>query len=93
MISTLKWREEFEVDELATDDSLQKAFSSVGCVFGKDKDGRPVTWAPFIRPLYRLRSECHHLGIASMEARRMPLPCLPMFQSSSSIAVRPSSFS
>ena len=43
MISTLKWREEFEVDELATDDSLQKAFSSVGCVFGKDKDGRPVT--------------------------------------------------
>ena len=43
MISTLKWREEFEVDEFATDDSLQKAFSSVGCVFGKDKDGRPVT--------------------------------------------------
>jgi len=44
MISTLKWREEFKVDELATDSSLQEAFSSVGCVFGNDKGGRPVTY-------------------------------------------------
>ena len=50
MISTLKWREEFKVDELATDDSLREAFSSVGCVFGNDKDGRPVTWVPLFTP-------------------------------------------
>lgn len=43
MISTFKWREEFKVDELANDESLQAAFSSVGYIFGKDKDGRPVT--------------------------------------------------
>lgn len=44
MISTLKWREEFKMDELANDESLQEAFSSVGHIFGKDKDGRPVTY-------------------------------------------------
>jgi hypothetical protein len=42
MISTLKWREEFKVDELTTE-SFGDVFSSVGHVFGKDKDGRPVT--------------------------------------------------
>ena len=93
MISTLKWREEFKVDELVTDDSLQEAFSSVGCVFGNDKEGRPVTCVPFIHPLYRLRSERYHLGITSMEARKTPLPCLPMFLSSSGTAVRIGPFS
>lgn len=43
MISTLKWREEFKMDELANDESLRDDFKSVGHVFGKDKDGRPVT--------------------------------------------------
>lgn len=43
MISTLKWREEFKVDELIGDESLREEFRSVGRVFGKDKDGRPVT--------------------------------------------------
>jgi phosphatidylinositol transfer protein SFH5 len=43
MISTLKWREEFKVDDLANDVELRDAFSSVGHVFGKDKVGRPVT--------------------------------------------------
>ena len=33
MISTFKWREEFPQD----------VFGPVGHVFGKDKDGRPVT--------------------------------------------------
>ena len=43
MISTLKWREEFKVDELAKDEPLREHFRSIGHVFGKDKDGRPVT--------------------------------------------------
>lgn len=43
MIATLKWREEFKMDELAADDDLRDAFSTVGYVFGKDREGRPVT--------------------------------------------------
>jgi len=44
MISTLKWREEFKVDELATEEFPQDLFGSIGHVFGKDKGGRPVTY-------------------------------------------------
>ena len=43
MISTLVWRKEFKVDELVTEEFPQDRFGSVGHVFGKDKDGRPVT--------------------------------------------------
>ncbi|KAF9646226.1 CRAL/TRIO domain-containing protein [Thelephora ganbajun] len=44
MISTLKWREEFKTDEVVTEEFPQDLFGSVGHVFGKDKDGRPVTY-------------------------------------------------
>jgi hypothetical protein len=43
MISTLKWREEFKVDELVTEEFPKDLFGPVGHVFGKDKHGRPVT--------------------------------------------------
>ena len=43
MISTLKWREEFKIDELVADESIREPFSSVGFLYGKDKGGRPVT--------------------------------------------------
>jgi hypothetical protein len=43
MISTLKWRAEFKTDELATEAFSQDIFGPVGHVFGRDKDGRPVT--------------------------------------------------
>jgi hypothetical protein len=43
MISALKWRAEFKTDELATEEFPQDVFGPVGHVFGKDKDGRPVT--------------------------------------------------
>ena len=42
MISTLKWREEFKIDDLDTEEFPQDLFGSVTRVFGKDKDGRPV---------------------------------------------------
>jgi len=44
MISTLKWRDEFKTDELATEEFPQDLFGSVGHVFGRDKDRRPVTY-------------------------------------------------
>jgi hypothetical protein len=44
MIATLKWREEFKMDELVADTDLRDSFSTVGYVFGKDKEGRPVTY-------------------------------------------------
>ena len=43
MISTLKWRDEFKTDELATEEFPRDIFDPVAHVFGKDKDGRPVT--------------------------------------------------
>jgi len=44
MISTLKWREEFKVDELVNEEFPQDIFGPVGHIFGKDRDGRPVTY-------------------------------------------------
>lgn len=43
MISTLKWRKEFKADSILTEEFPQDIFGAVGHVFGKDKDGRPVT--------------------------------------------------
>ena len=50
MISTLKWREEFKVDELLTEEFPQDLFGPVGHVFGRDKNGRPVTLVPLVYP-------------------------------------------
>jgi len=44
LVSTLKWREEFEVAKLATEDFPEDIFGPVGHVFGKDKEQRPVTY-------------------------------------------------
>ena len=43
MISTLKWRDEFKIDELTTEQFPRDIFDPVAHVFGKDKNGRPVT--------------------------------------------------
>ena len=43
MISTLKWRDEFKTDELSAEEFPRDIFGPVAHVFGRDKDGRPVT--------------------------------------------------
>ena len=43
MISTLKWRDAFNTDALASEEFPQDVFGPVGHVLGKDKGGRPVT--------------------------------------------------
>jgi phosphatidylinositol transfer protein SFH5 len=44
LISTLQWRQEFKVDEVINEEFPKDIFGSVGRVFGKDKEGRPVTY-------------------------------------------------
>ena len=46
MISTFKWRDEFNTDALVSEEFPQDVFGPVGHVFGKDKEGRPVTYVP-----------------------------------------------
>jgi hypothetical protein len=44
LISTLKWREEFKVDNLVKEEFPEDVFGKVGVISGKDKEGRPVTY-------------------------------------------------
>jgi hypothetical protein len=44
LISTLKWRCEFKVDELKTETFPEEVFGNAGVISGKDKGGRPVTY-------------------------------------------------
>lgn len=49
MIATLRWREEFNVDKLMSEETFpEDVFGPVGRIFGKDKGGRPVTYVPII---------------------------------------------
>ncbi|EMD38799.1 hypothetical protein CERSUDRAFT_112536 [Gelatoporia subvermispora B] len=41
---TLKWREEFKVDEVTKAEYDEETFGGVGKIFGHDKDGRPVVY-------------------------------------------------
>lgn len=44
MIATLRWRDEFKVDEAINETFDTEIFGNMGHVFGKDKEGRPVTY-------------------------------------------------
>ena len=44
LVATLKWRDEFKIDEIMKEEFDPKVFGKLGKVFGKDKDGRPVTY-------------------------------------------------
>ncbi|EIM86857.1 CRAL/TRIO domain-containing protein [Stereum hirsutum FP-91666 SS1] len=44
MIATLRWRDEFKVDEAINETFDAKIFGNMGHVYGKDKEGRPVTY-------------------------------------------------
>jgi phosphatidylinositol transfer protein SFH5 len=39
----LKWRKTFDIPAIMKEEFDEKLFGGLGCVFGKDKDGRPVT--------------------------------------------------
>ena len=44
LVATLKWRQEFKIDELLDEEFPEDVFGGVGQVFGHDKEGRPVTY-------------------------------------------------
>ncbi|KAI8985734.1 CRAL-TRIO domain-containing protein [Trametes punicea] len=44
LISTLRWRVEFKIDEVMQEQFDSNVFGQLGKVFGKDKEGRPVTY-------------------------------------------------
>lgn len=44
LVATLRWREEFGVDKIPEEKFPEDTFAALGKNFGKDKDGRPVTY-------------------------------------------------
>ena len=45
LTATLRWRDEMKIDELMQETFPEDVFGGVGLLFGKDKGGRPVTYA------------------------------------------------
>jgi hypothetical protein len=43
MVSTLRWRDMFKPEETVKEDFPGDVFEGMGYVFGKDKEGRPIT--------------------------------------------------
>lgn len=48
LVSTLKWRHEFKVDEIANETFPEDVFGPVGRMFGTDKERRPITCAVIV---------------------------------------------
>ena len=44
MIATLRWRDEFNVEEAVRETFPADVFGKLGYIYGKDKQGRPVTY-------------------------------------------------
>ncbi|KAL4252117.1 CRAL-TRIO lipid binding domain superfamily protein [Abortiporus biennis] len=44
LVSTLKWRQQFKIDEVLKEEFPEEVFGNVGFVKGVDKEGRPVTY-------------------------------------------------
>ncbi|KAF8315464.1 hypothetical protein DL93DRAFT_2079271 [Clavulina sp. PMI_390] len=44
LIATLKWREEFNIEGLLTETFPEDIFGNIGYIFGRDKEGRPLTY-------------------------------------------------
>lgn len=43
-ISTLRWRDSFNVDAAMKEEFPDEVFGKLGKVYGKDKEGHPVTY-------------------------------------------------
>ena len=44
LTATLRWRDEFQLDAVMREEFDPEVFGKLGVVFGKDKEGRPVTY-------------------------------------------------
>ena len=43
LVDTLRWREEFNVEEATSAEYPADVFGKLSHIYGKDKEGRPVT--------------------------------------------------
>ncbi|KAJ6485875.1 CRAL-TRIO domain-containing protein [Mycena sanguinolenta] len=43
-VATLRWRDEFKVDDLLKEEFPQDVFGQLGHIYGRDKEGRPVVY-------------------------------------------------
>ncbi|KAK7031400.1 CRAL-TRIO domain-containing protein [Favolaschia claudopus] len=43
-VATLRWRDEFKVDDALKEEFPQDVFGSLGHIYGRDKEGRPVVY-------------------------------------------------
>ncbi|KAI0060727.1 CRAL/TRIO domain-containing protein [Artomyces pyxidatus] len=44
MIATLRWRDEFKVEEAIKEEFPEDVYGKLGHIYGKDKEGRPLTY-------------------------------------------------
>ena len=44
LIKTIKWRAAFKADELVNEKFPEEVFGNLSHIYGKDKEGRPVTY-------------------------------------------------
>jgi hypothetical protein len=81
LISTLEWRQEFKIEDAMKEEFPEDIFGSVGHVFGKDKEGRPVTCVET-----NLRSSSPYVltylyvDITSMAVTKTSRQCSAMFR-------------
>jgi hypothetical protein len=47
MIDTLRWRDEFKIEE-AMKETYPDVFDNFGHLYGRDKEGRPIVYCPFV---------------------------------------------
>jgi hypothetical protein len=53
LVSTLRWRESFNVEAAMTEEFPQDVFGQVGHNFGHDKAGRPVVYVALVSGCYK----------------------------------------
>lgn len=53
--ATLKWREEFNIEGLLNETFPDEVFGKVGYIYGRDKEGRSITYV-FAPRFFLLRS-------------------------------------
>lgn len=47
MVDTLRWREEFKIEEVMKE-TYPDVFDGFGHLYGRDKEGRPIVYFPFV---------------------------------------------
>lgn len=47
MVDTLRWREEFKIEEVMKE-TYPDVFDGFGHLYGRDKEGRPIVYCPFV---------------------------------------------